>query len=826
MSTPGFVDWFRVIDPWTRRANDPVDGPFITDLDAQESLEALRLFLDDWFLFFDGRVSTLENAPQGQHLVFRGRAQDAASIPDTTPDIGDLWVDNYADHTGWLWVGNKWTEVRLGKLPGSLRFRGTVADGAALPANVPNPQDGDLAITNNDQHLWSFENGRWTDNGPVALTAPPTAPGGTVTVTATAGQAQGPAGAVAGDLLLNTTDKKTYVYNGTAWIELPSAAAVPVPLAGDTGKVLTAQAGAMVWGDPARVPVVTVAAGGAGGHAFATPPVDGDWYFDSATKTLSVRSGGAWVSVAALEIPPVALQNAGDLLVVDDPAAGTLLWVAPPEELPDVVGVADGTVLTVNAADPLGYVWAQPPSQTITATPTPGVTPATYTPALTPKVGDTFINLGDVKQWAYSEPGPVWTLLPQPVGVPSGGTDGQALTRDAAGDLAWADMPKAQNFRGAVTTTADLGTIPTPQPGDLAITTTDQVLHVYGGTPAAWNSIGPATTTTGIPAGGAAGQVLAKQSATDQDVIWSSLPSATQLVPSGGTSGAILGTNPTTGAPMWVMPQSHQLARYRGHVATVQALAGLTSPVAGDFALVTADGHLHLYDGTAWNDVTGLSAASGGTATTQVVGGSVTPWTAQAYPQDAVVERGGKWYVARNAATAGDVPGAAAVWRPLSLLDIWHTARGSALPAGGLPGQGLVKTGPADGAVGWAYLLPPTGGHAVGDALTITDPATAALAWQAPAGGGGAPALPAGGTPGQVLGYGPNGQLAWINPPAGTIPLQPGQTATGGQAALAADRGAVVYRADSPPTSTDGKDGDHWVTTSGQHYIKRAGHGA
>jgi hypothetical protein len=53
-------------------------------------------------------------------------------------------------------------------------------------ANIPNPAEGDTAITEDTKHLWKYTSGAWVDEGvaPLAAPAPGTAIVGTTTIDA------------------------------------------------------------------------------------------------------------------------------------------------------------------------------------------------------------------------------------------------------------------------------------------------------------------------------------------------------------------------------------------------------------------------------------------------------------------------------------------------------------------------------------------------------------------------------------------------------------------------------------------------------------------
>ena len=89
--------------------------------------------------------------------------------------------------------------------------------------------------------------------------------------------------------------------------------------------------------------------------------------------------------------------------------------------------------------------------------------------------------------------------------IPAGGTDGQVLTKDGAGDYAvkWASLP----------------------------------------------------STHGIPSGGSSGQTLVKSSGTDYDVSWGDLPHG---IPTGGTTGQVLAKSSNTNyAVTWTTIDTH-----------------------------------------------------------------------------------------------------------------------------------------------------------------------------------------------------------------------------------------------------------------------------
>jgi hypothetical protein len=127
--------------------------------------------------------------------------------------------------------------------------------------------------------------------------------------------------------------------------------------------------------------------------------------------------------------------------------------------------------------------------------------------------------------------------------------------------------------------------------------------------------------------------------------------------------------------------------------------------------------------------------------TTDIMGMDPQPYDpAQTYTTGDIVKWQGSYFSAKNSVAAGagnDPSSASGKWLVLDLeaiaLKAAH-AQAHSLPSGGTPGQGIVKTGPNDGDVAWAYLLPPTGGASAGDALSVTDPATGQLGWQSGSG--------------------------------------------------------------------------------------------
>ena len=405
------------------------------------------------------------------------------------------------------------------------------------------------------------------------------------------------------------------------------------------------------------------------------------------------------------------------------------------------------------------------------------------------------------------------TELPPIVGP---GTTGQVLTVTPGGGLEWKTPPvptATTSFKGTV---ADVGSLPsTATPGDVYVTQTDGHLHVAttSGPPASWSDIGPsagntlpAPGTNGqvlqvvggqvtwqdpvdkvIPDGGATGQIVAKVDGTDGNVQWIDPPIS---LPAGGTPGQTLSkVTAAAGDAQWVTPPS--------------SLPTFGTPQAGQVLMVNPQGQV----GWVTPPATGSATAFKGTVadihslpTANVAVGDV--W---------VTLDDGHLHVAITGSTPG----------PAAFSSIGPAAGGTMPTAGPLNnGQVLMVVGNAPTWVAPPRELPPVNGKTAGDALVVVDPTTGAIDWQTAAGGGGA-GLPVGGTAGQVLGYGPNGQLAWINPPARQVPLQPGQTPTGGTAALPPTwrrSGSRTRRA--PPTNTDGKNGDHWITTSGQHYTK------
>jgi hypothetical protein len=117
----------------------------------------------------------------------------------------------------------------------------------------------------------------------------------------------------------------------------------------------------------------------------------------------------------------------------------------------------------------------------------------------------------------------------------------------------------------------------------------------------------------------------------------SGIPAGTTTVPvpSGANNGQVLTVQ--GGSAVWATPTPTSTAtQFRGSVANAAALSTITNPQPGDVASTKDNGHLHVYSGSAWDDI---GPAAGGTLPSptssnngqvlQVVGGQPV-WTALA----------------------------------------------------------------------------------------------------------------------------------------------------------------------------------------------------
>ena len=698
-------DWDYVLEPWFPAPNeDPNQGPWITMDDAVESIRRIRTVVEGWVAPILVQLSQIQSQmPTGITVQYRGEAPDATMLPTTGNQIGDLWLDTSAREHAWMWNGRMWADFSLGRVA-PMRFVGVHPDGAALPTGVPSPQDGDYALTQVDQHLWTYFNGRWNDMGTFAVTTPPAGqpapvfpvPGGldagkvltamspgvtewhdtqTPTVTVSAAAGTGPTGYLPaltprqGDAFVNTADAKLWLHDASGWAEVP------------TGSMFT------VGND---VPTQ---------HSFASTPSDGDHYWDSAHFNLYVFADSAWRDVMPDEVPSAATASVGQVLAVVDPTTNQLGWQDQARP-----------VVTISA--------------------TTGVDPSTYTPVLTPSAGDVFLNTADSKRWTYGDTG----TGAQWVEESAAAVDMPVVTRAA-------EAPGAHTFSTA------------PKDGDWFLDTDSRTLYVR--VSGSWADVTelPAVTVAN------AGQVPM----VDQQgkVVWSALPAA--LPPTAGQqAGNILVVDdPTAGTTLWTAPPS-ELPQF----GTGQAGQVLMVNPQGQVAWVTppAAGAATSFKGTVGN--------AGSLPTTNVNLGDIYVTTDDGH---------------LHVATAGSTPG------PAAFSNI-GPASGGSLPTAGAPnnGQMLMVVGGVPTWVAPPRELPPTNGKIAGDALAVTDPTTGAVDWQTAAGGGG-------------------------------VPVQPGQTPTGGSAALPQTGVQWFTNKAQPPTNTDGNNGDHWITTSGQHYVKNNG---
>lgn len=129
--------------------------------------------------------------------------------------------------------------------------------------------------------------------------------------------------------------------------------------------------------------------------------------------------------------------------------------------------------------------------------------------------------------------------------IPTGGNRGQVLSKrsNADADIVWSDLPEtkqltvcgkeADNNNDIVLNAFDVGAISLPEENSESGLAAGINADTLGGKPASTF----ATTDQAIPAGGAVGQILTKQSDNNHDTCWQDAP---QTLPAGGEIGQIL----------------------------------------------------------------------------------------------------------------------------------------------------------------------------------------------------------------------------------------------------------------------------------------------
>lgn len=125
----------------------------------------------------------------------------------------------------------------------------------------------------------------------------------------------------------------------------------------------------------------------------------------------------------------------------------------------------------------------------------------------------------------------------------------------------------------------------------------------------------------------------------------------------------------------------------------------------------TTPGQVLQWSGTVWETTDNLVTALNRTDSLQgfqdnLLDDTAQPWSAGTFPQGEVVSHLGKLWLATGPATAGDVPGTAAVWADLTLEALWHKTESQAPAPADPADDGKVLTAQSGDAV-WA---PPTGG--------------------------------------------------------------------------------------------------------------------
>lgn len=144
--------------------------------------------------------------------------------------------------------------------------------------------------------------------------------------------------------------------------------------------------------------------------------------------------------------------------------------------------------------------------------------------------------------------------------IPSGGSDGQVLTKDGASNYAVKWM------------TLSLHGIPSGG-------SSGQVLAKSSGTD---YSVGWVDAAHGLPTGGAANQVLAKNSATNYDVKWAD---AAHGLPSGGSSGQVLTKNSATNYDVKWAAAPSPTAISNGSYTVSLSSGGVLYPSSGNISL-------------------------------------------------------------------------------------------------------------------------------------------------------------------------------------------------------------------------------------------------
>ena len=256
---------------------------------------------------------------------------------------------------------------------------------------------------------------------------------------------------------------------------------------------------------------------------------------------------------------------------------------------------------------------------------------------------------------------------PAGVGVPTGGTTGQALVKI--------------NNANYNTTWATLATVPSGGTTGQALVKTSDSTGAY-----AWG------TVQSLPIGGTTGQVLAKSSDSNYDVTWTD--SLTSSIFNGGTAGQTLIKNSSTNLDFsW---------------GTLEAL-----PSGGNTGQVLAKSSNNDYDAS-WT--TAYYIPSGGTTGQALVKINGDNYNVE-WSTLATVPNGGTagQTLIKNSNTDGDYS--------------WETLE--ALPEGGTTGQSLVKTSGTDYDVGWETVLGLPSGGSTNYVLSKTSNTDYEVNWRA-----------------------------------------------------------------------------------------------
>lgn len=376
------------------------------------------------------------------------------------------------------------------------------------------PVEGDVFFNSADKRHWVYD-GTWKELGSPAQALPQVykvATAGITPMTASVRAAGGVLDStkvtlVEGDIFVNTTDSRTWVYDGTS----PYAASGWLTVGLDNDSVEVTAVATEVPGTPA---------GGQTSHNNTNATWNaqrhqvGDLFVNTA-------SGQTWVCTAAgtgtaatwqvLATPRVIVSAVG----AESPASPGGATIPSP--------LAAGTVF-VNTSDSLTWVydgtspyaatgWQQtsfaPAHPAVTTTATTAQTPGTNPPAA-PKEGDVFINTADNAAWVYGGTVPGWNPLSVPIPGPATASSGQVLTVNAgATAVEWATVthPQVTVKAGGATNGGDaghvyytvLGTVPA------TIDTTAVTGNVTGDPTTGWVDAGAPVTLPQVVTSSATG---------------------------------------------------------------------------------------------------------------------------------------------------------------------------------------------------------------------------------------------------------------------------------------------------------------------------------